>query len=127
MFLYNTLIYQRHNRPVATLVVLGDNYPNWKPDVFGYNLFGNRMFFQFSTVKLLDYKSKWDLLENSTNLFAIVVMAHLKTLETYGKTADRAKWKFEICRLMLKKGFSKEIIKHLFTFIEMIMVLTGRD
>ena len=123
MFLYNTLIYQRHNRPVATLVVLGDKYPNWKPDVFGYNLFGNKMLFQFSTVKLLDYKSRWDLLEKSTNLFAIVVMAHLKTLETYGKAADRAQWKFEICRLMLKKGFSKEIIHRLFIFIEMIMVL----
>ncbi|MBD2615002.1 hypothetical protein H6G94_27625 [Nostoc punctiforme FACHB-252] len=36
------------------------------------------MNFQFGTVKLLDYQSRWGELEKRNNPFAAVVMTHLK-------------------------------------------------
>jgi len=39
---------------------------------------------EFPILKLSDYESRWDELENSTNPFAVMVMAHLKTREQNG-------------------------------------------
>ena len=123
MFLYNTLIFQRHQIPVATLVILGDDKKGWKPRKFGYNLFGCKMNFEFPFVKLLDFKAHWEELKKNTNLFALAVMAHLKAIETKGNNLDRKHWKFEIVKRLLKLGVSKEEISVLFQFIDVIMGL----
>ena len=123
MFLYNTLIFHRFKQPVATLVILGDNSPGWKPDNFCYTIFGNTMSFKFASVKLLDYRSRWAELEASNNPFAIIAMAHLKALETRKDFKKRSEWKFEITKCLLKKGFSLEEIRYIFLFIEIVLWL----
>ena len=123
MFLYNTLIFHRFKKPVATLVILGDNSPRWKPDNFGYTICRNKMSFQFSSVKLLDYRSRWAELEASTNPFAIITMAQLKAIETRKDVKKRSDWKYEITKRLLKKGFSTEEIRYIYLFIEIILWL----
>jgi hypothetical protein len=49
--------------------------------------------FKFSVVKLLDYQQNWQELEESSNPFATVVMAHLKAQETRGQQQERKTWK----------------------------------
>ena len=43
IFTYNYRIFDRYGRPVASLVVLADNHPDWRPDRFGYTLGGARL------------------------------------------------------------------------------------
>jgi hypothetical protein len=40
LFTYNYRLYDRYRRPVASLAVLADDTESWKPDTFGYQLFG---------------------------------------------------------------------------------------
>jgi hypothetical protein len=54
MYLYHYRLFDRHNRPVVSLAVLGDDRENWRPDHFGYDLWGCRMRLEFPTAKLLD-------------------------------------------------------------------------
>jgi hypothetical protein len=43
---------------VASIAVLGDGGINWRPNQFGYNLFGCSVDFQFPIVKLIDYRQR---------------------------------------------------------------------
>ena len=47
-------------------------------------------------VKLLDYETQWEALEQSNNPFAIVVMAQLKTQATRWEPAGRLHWKLSL-------------------------------
>jgi len=82
MFVYNYRLFDRYNRKVASFAILGDNRPAWRPDQFGYELWGTKVGIEFATAKLLDYAVDEAALEAHSNPFAVVVLAHLKTLET---------------------------------------------
>ncbi len=75
MYIYNYRIFDCYNRPVASIAVLGDTGINWRPNQFGYNLFGCSVDFQFPIVKLIDYRQRQEELEGSNNHEATVVMA----------------------------------------------------
>ena len=40
MYTYNYRIFDYYNRPVASIAVLGGTKEDWRPNHFGYNLFG---------------------------------------------------------------------------------------
>jgi hypothetical protein len=42
MYTYNYRIYDHYKRPVASMAVLADDRPDWKPDQFGYEVLGFR-------------------------------------------------------------------------------------
>jgi hypothetical protein len=89
---------------------------------YQYGLGKSEVVCKFDTVKLIDYK--WEELEQSSNLFAILVMAHLKTKTTTNKLADREQWKWILIRSLYERGFSRYDIENLFRFIDKIMPLT---
>ncbi|QYX32989.1 hypothetical protein [Sphaerospermopsis torques-reginae] len=76
----------------------------------------------YGLVKLIDYK--WEELEQSSNLFAILVMAHLKTKTTTNKLTDREQWKWQLIRSLYERGLSRYDIENLFIFIDKMMSLT---
>jgi len=123
LYVYNYRLYDHYRRPVASLVVLGDEQPNWRPERFGYALWGCEVSIQFPVVKLLDYRERWDELEASRNPFATVVMAHLKTQETRRDGTERCRWKLSLTRRLYEQGYEREEILHLFHFIDWLMVL----
>lgn len=84
MYQYNYRLFDRYHRQVASLGVLADTHAGWRPDGYGYALWGCRVSLRFPVVKLLDYEAQWESLEQSSNPFAIMVMAHLKTQATRG-------------------------------------------
>jgi hypothetical protein len=55
MFVYNYRIYDRYRRRVASLAILGDENRTWRPQQFGYQLFGTEISFRFAIVKLQYY------------------------------------------------------------------------
>ncbi|XWK88000.1 MAG: Rpn family recombination-promoting nuclease/putative transposase [Phormidium sp.] len=123
MFTYHYRIYDRYKRSVASLAVLGDDRSNWRPNQFGYQLFGCEINFQFPVVKLLDYQQQWSTLQDSRNLFATVVMAHLKAIETRDNRKQRKEWKLALTRRLYEQGYQREDVINLFQFIDWIMSL----
>jgi hypothetical protein len=54
VYLYRR-IYDRYKRRVASIALLGDERSSWRPNQFGYELWGSEVLFKFPVVKLLDY------------------------------------------------------------------------
>ena len=77
----------------------------------------------YPSTKLLDYQEKWEYLERQDNPFAIVVMAHLKALETRKDHSLRKQWKTELTRLLYEKGYSKTGVINLYRFIDWVLTL----
>lgn len=123
MYVYHYRLYDRYDRPVVSLAVLGDERKNWRPENFGYELWGCKVRLEFPIIKLLDYQTRWEELDQSHNPFAILTMAHLKSQQTARDTDGRLKWKIQIVKGLYQKGFGREDILELFRFIDWLMVL----
>ncbi|MEI2691083.1 MAG: cytosolic protein [Anaerolineae bacterium] len=123
MYGYNHRLYDRYHRQVASLAVLGDESRSWRPNHFGYDLWGCRLSFGFPVAKLLDYRDRWQELETSVNPFAIVVMAHLKAQETRHDYMERSNWKVLLIRRLYRAGYTRQDVINLFRFIDWIMRL----
>lgn len=126
MFTYNYRIYDRYKRSVASLAVLGDERSNWRPNQFGYNLFGCTVEFTFPIVKLLDYQQRQSELEASRNPLATVVMAHLKAMETRNDRIERKQQKLVLVRRLYEQGLRREDVINLFGFIDWMMTLPAQ-
>ncbi len=116
-------IFDRYDRKVASMAVLADDHPSWRPDRFGYEIWGCEVGLRFPSVKLLDFKDRWDWLEKSSNPFAAVVMAHLKAMETKGDHGGRYRWKLYLIKRLYKMGYGKRDVTLLFEFIDWVMSL----
>ncbi len=123
MYVYNYRLFDRYNRAVVSLAVLADEQAGWRPDHFGYSLWGCTVDFRFPVVKLLDYAADVEALETNPNPFAAVVLAHLKTLETRQDPEARRIWKVRLVKSLYERGLSKEDIRQLFRLIDWMMDL----
>jgi hypothetical protein len=123
MYTYNYRIYDRYKRPVVSLAVLGDERANWRPNQFGYELFGCSVNFQFPAIKLIDYQQRQSELEASLNPFATVVMAHLAALETRNDRLQRKQSKLALVRRLYNQGFERQDILNLLAFIDWMLTL----
>ncbi|MBD2457310.1 cytosolic protein [Nostoc sp. FACHB-87] len=123
MFVYNYRIFDRYNRSVASLAILGDENIKWRPNQFGYELFGCTVDFQFPIIKLLDYQQRWKELEASLSPLATVVMAHLAATQTSGDRVQRKRQKLVLVKRLYEQGFGREDIINLFRFIDWMMTL----
>lgn len=123
MYVYNYRIFDRYNRAVASLAVLADDDPEWRPTDFRSNLFGCEAGIRFPAVKLLDFAAHEAMLEASNNPFASVVLAHLKARQTHGDPAGRCDWKIRLVRNLYERGFTPKDVRELFRVIDWLMVL----
>ncbi|MDM8550007.1 hypothetical protein QUF72_08025, partial [Desulfobacterales bacterium HSG2] len=62
-------------------------------------------------------------LAESDNLFAVVVAAHLRTMETKKDTRKRFRYKVELTKELCRQGMDKSDILNLYLFIDWIMRL----
>ncbi len=123
MYVYNYRIFDRNNRPVASLAVLADDEADWRPVDFSSDLFGCQAGIRFPAVKLLDFAAHEAMLEASSNPFAQVVLAHLKARETHDEPASRCDWKIRLVRNLHERGFGPREVRELFRLIDWLMVL----
>jgi hypothetical protein len=123
MFVYNYRLFDRYNRKVASFAILGDDRPGWRPDRFAYELWGTRVGIEFATAKLLDYAGDESALESHANPFAVVVLAHLKTLELSHDDDARRVSEVRLVKGLYERGFSAEQIRQLYRLIEGMMDL----
>ncbi|MBF0179106.1 MAG: hypothetical protein HQM03_03655 [Magnetococcales bacterium] len=113
--------YDLHEKPVVSLAILADEECGWRPEVFGYRMWGTELHYRFNTVKLLDYPA--DELERSDNPFAIVTLAHLTGKETRNHPEERLQQKKRIARMLYERGFDRQRVMNLFRFIDWVLHL----
>lgn len=123
MYVYNYRIFDLFHRKVASIAILVDDSPSWRPDHFSYTLWGSRAGLWFRTVKLLDYRERWAEMEADRNPFASVVMAHLRALETRDDVERRYRYKLMLIKRLYRLGYSKADVVLLFGFIDWLMAL----
>lgn len=123
MFLYNVRAFDLYRRPVFGLAVLADSDAAWRPDRFGYQLWGSEAVLRYPMVKLLDYAERQTELEESDNPFVLAVLAHLKTLETRGDAEARLTWKLRLGRILFARKWKRKEIEELLHFLDWIMSL----
>ncbi len=123
MYVYNCRIFVMYNRRVASFAVLGDDNPNWRPQSYGYRLWGTEAALRFPIVKLLDYAARRSELEQSDNPFATVVLAHLDTQETRHALGERKDRKFGLIKGLLGRGWDAEKVRQLFRLVDWLMEL----
>ncbi len=123
MYVYNSRIFGLYRQKVASLAILADEETSWRPQEYGYQLWGCRVLLQFPVVKLLDYADEWESLEQSTNPFAAIVMAHLKTQATRHIPKQRLEWKLSVVKSLYRRGYNRAEIRELFRIIDWMMTL----
>mgnify|MGYP001585074732 CR=1 FL=1 len=110
MFDYYSRICQRYNRPVASLAILADAHPRWKPTRFQQALWGCESQFRFPVCKLLGLARAEHQLLKSDNPFAIVVLAQIKALQTQGAFRQRRVWKATLAKLGHERGYPRAFV-----------------
>lgn len=130
MFIYYYRVFDKEKKkkiPVISLAILTDDNPKFRPNTFHFSFGGFEIRMKIPMVKILDYKLKKGLtkkLETSTNPMAMVVNAQLKSLEV--KRSDN-ETKFEVTKELMRQcsrsGYSKEIIRIMFSFFEWVIRL----
>lgn len=123
VFVCNYRLFDRYDRPVASLVILSDAQPEWRPHEFGYAVFGSEMKLRFPAIKLLDYRAQEARLRRSRNPFAIVTLAHLKALQTRRAPQARMEAKLELIRLLRGQKDLRREVFDLLRFIDWELAL----
>ena len=123
MYTYNYRLFDRYNKEVVSLAVLGDDNPRWRPDRFGYTRWGLRTGIRFPVVKLLDYAERWETLEESRNPFAMVVLAHLITRQTRHSPRTRHASKIKLIKGLYERSWAADDVRHLFRMIDWMVNL----
>ena len=57
MYTYNYRLFDRYDRPVVSLAVLGDESQASRPDTYRYTLWGCEVGIRFPAIKLIDYNA----------------------------------------------------------------------
>jgi hypothetical protein len=125
MYVYNYRIFDRHDRKVASFAVLADRSKRWRPKEFRSELWGSVAGLKFQTIKLIDLQP--EELEQNGNPIALLVLAHLKTLETKPTQRERTSWKIRIVRDLYQRGLGRDEVLHLFRVIDWLMHLDAPE
>lgn len=123
IYIYHHRISDRFDERVATFVLLTDRHRRWRPKEYKYEALGTKLSLRFSAVKVLDYQGRWEELEKDRNPFAIVVMAHLRLLETARNPRQRLEWKLILTKMLYERGYGEREIIDLFRFLDWLVFL----
>ena len=122
MYLYNSAIYSRYRKKVTSFAILADVNKDWQPEPFCYGYLGGETLLRYPTVKLLDYNL--EELQASSNPFAAIVEANLKTKVTTNDLNTRLSEKVRIIKGLYQRNFTKDEIIQLFRAINWMMDLS---
>ena len=123
MFVYNNRIFDRYDRPVASLAVLADEHKMWKPTSYGFFVLGCRHTLEFPVAKLTDYEERLDELLASDNAFGWITAAHILTQKTKKQDEERYNAKLRLLRILYERHWEKQRVINLFNVIDWLMQL----
>ncbi len=123
MFIYNYRLFDKYRFPIASLGVLADDRPSWRPTEYSYGALRSRTRLQFPIAKLLDWAGSEARLEDSDNPFAVVTWAHLATRATRNDLESRLRLKVTIMRSLYRRDWDRQLIIDLFRVMDWMMWL----
>lgn len=124
MLVYRYRIRDRYKTPIASLAILLDSNPNWRPTFYQETLWGSSLSIEFPIIKFLDYKPCIPELEKSDNPFAAVILGQLSVFNKNHKNpAERLITKIALSRHLHAKGFIKKEIANLYRFLDWVLDL----
>ena len=123
MFVYNYRIFDRYEKPVASLAVLADEHKQWKPTSWGYSVLGCRHTLEFPVAKLTDYDEKLDELLASENAFGLITAAHILTRQTRKEHQERYEAKLHLIKILYQRHWDKQRVVNLLTVVDWLMTL----
>jgi hypothetical protein len=123
MFVYYYRLFDRYRLPLASLVVLADDRPKWRPDRYERRLWGCELALKFPVVKLLDYQGQLAELEADPNPFALATAAHLLAQATQKDPQQRLAGKLALTRRLYQRGWTKQEVLDLYEFIDWLLAL----
>ncbi|WP_200881854.1 hypothetical protein [Nitrincola sp. A-D6] len=127
MYTYQYRLRDRYGVDVVSLAVLADTSPHFRPNCYQNTRWGCEINYTFPMSKLIDFESNWKVLEQSDNVFALVVMAQIKA-KRVKEGSTRKDAKISIIRLMFERDYSKQQIQELFNVIDwMIQIPSTLD
>jgi hypothetical protein len=116
MFIYFYRLTDRFNVPVASLAILTDHEPDWRPARYESAYFGTKLTFEYPVFKLADYLEK-DF-PDMRNPWAWVMKAALTGLKSNWDDDSLLKVKIQIYRDFRKNGYSKEKVRLFLQFLK---------
>jgi hypothetical protein len=122
VFEYHYRISDRYRRPVANFVVLADDNPNWKPDRLTYNLWGCSVDFSYPIIKLSEFAKDLPRLEQSNNPFAVIILAHLKAMQTADDPESRRIGKIGLIKSLYSR-WARDDVRKLVRLIDWLVKL----
>ena len=123
MFVYNYRIFDRYDRPIASLAVLADTHKQWKPTSYGFTVLGCKLSLEFPVAKLTDYEERLDELLESDNAFGWITAAHILTQKTKKQDQERYAAKIRLLRILYQHLWDKQRIIDLFYILDWLMQL----
>ena len=127
IFRYNYRSFDVQGDQVASFAILGDPGRSWRPDHYGWKLWGCEMGIRFPVVKLVDYEGREDELAASRNPFALITHAFLATRKTTNDEEQRRQWKLGIVRRLYEQDYTEEDVRLLFRVIDWMMHIEGEQ
>ena len=122
MFEYYYRLVDRHRQPVTSLAVLADPDPSFRPTRHVHEAPGTRVVFDFSVVKLLDFKTEAELMSDPSP-FALASLIQLRKLRIGSDSEKLLTGKLEMARELFSRGYSSDRVRTLFRFLDSIMRL----
>ena len=127
MCVYNHRISERYvgaqsNNKVASFAIICFSDKDNRVGLYERTFWGSKMTFTFPVVNITDYRARWDELAHSRNVFAVVVMAHLKAADVTDDQ-ERKYWKFKLMKDLYQRGLERIEIVELFRFIDWLIDL----
>lgn len=120
---YHSRISEAYSLPVASLALLADAHPRWRPDSFHQQFENTTSAFSFGTAKLLDYAVDTSALEASDNPVAWLTLAHRRSQLAHHDPNKLYSAKLHLTALLFRHRWHKKRILVLFDAINWMMTL----
>lgn len=121
MWQYYYRIFDKFNKDITAIAIYTDPSVKFKPNNYSKSFYGTEISYKFNTYKVLDQKDKKEELINSSNPFALIILASLYYLESKKDDKKRYNFKIELTKLLIAKGFKQKDIYELFEFIDILL------
>jgi len=121
MFTYNSRLFDRYGCAVASIAVLADRNPGWRPRGFWCEVWGTRLGAEFFAVKPLDFLLP--PVGHEGNFFALVTQAHFATMKTRHDPDRRLAEKIRLVRRIYHQGCPKQRILDFVDVLDWLMQL----
>lgn len=123
VFIYHYRLFDSFGPCVTSLVILGDDNPDWRPDRYQYQMPGSQLSFRFTAVKLWDYLKQMERLKKSRNPFALVVRTHLLGLQTRHSPTQRLDGKKALLQALYDSNLPEPLFFDLYVFLDWVLTL----